>query len=173
MKLLSEIPNSIMGRGRPMKSVIFTGMRKGPQRCKPLNFSVPLIPMKEYGWSRIMALLNLYPGALSPDHLTPGTNEQEAVWTSGSLWTFWRRKMSLAPTGTRKPKLPARSIVPTGYFQSPDGKYFCTDNSKVFWKKWHVTILYQAYINPLALEMDIEIVAHHLCKMWIFYERKR
>ena len=28
-------------------------------------------------------------------------------------------------------------------------------------------------INPLALELDIEIVAHHLCKMWIFYETKK
>jgi len=26
--------------------------------------------------------------------------------------------------------------------------------------------------NPLALEMDIEIVAHHLCKMRIFYKPK-
>ena len=25
-------------------------------------------------------------------------------------------------------------------------------------------------INPLALEMDIYSLAHHLCKMWIFYE---
>jgi hypothetical protein len=28
-------------------------------------------------------------------------------------------------------------------------------------------------INPLALELDIYIVAHHLCKMWIFYEPKK
>ena len=28
------------------------------------------------------------------------------------------------------------------------------------------------FINPLALEMDIWIVAHHLCKMWIVYEPK-
>ena len=27
--------------------------------------------------------------------------------------------------------------------------------------------------NPLALELDIYSLAHHLCKMWIFYERKR
>ena len=27
-------------------------------------------------------------------------------------------------------------------------------------------------INPLAMEMDIEIVAHHLCKIWMFYEPK-
>ena len=25
-------------------------------------------------------------------------------------------------------------------------------------------------INPLALELDIQSLAHHLCKMWIFYE---
>ena len=28
-------------------------------------------------------------------------------------------------------------------------------------------------INPLAPELYIEIVAHHLCKMWIFYEPKK
>ena len=28
-------------------------------------------------------------------------------------------------------------------------------------------------INPLALEMDILIVAHHLYKMWIFYETQQ
>ena len=29
------------------------------------------------------------------------------------------------------------------------------------------------HFNTLALELDIEIVAHHLCKMWIFYEPKK
>jgi hypothetical protein len=28
-------------------------------------------------------------------------------------------------------------------------------------------------LNPLALELDMQIVAHHLCKMWIFYEPKK
>jgi len=28
-------------------------------------------------------------------------------------------------------------------------------------------------INPLALELDIYILVHHLCKMWIFYEPRR
>jgi len=27
-------------------------------------------------------------------------------------------------------------------------------------------------INPLTLELDIYSLAHHLCKMWIFYEHK-
>ena len=27
--------------------------------------------------------------------------------------------------------------------------------------------------NPLALELDIYIVEHHLCKMQIFYEPKK
>jgi len=27
--------------------------------------------------------------------------------------------------------------------------------------------------NPLTLEMDIYSLAHHLCKMWIFYEPRR
>jgi len=27
--------------------------------------------------------------------------------------------------------------------------------------------------NPLALELDIYSLAHHLCKMWIFYEPRR
>ena len=26
------------------------------------------------------------------------------------------------------------------------------------------------YFNPLALELDIYSLAHHLCKMWIVYE---
>jgi len=29
------------------------------------------------------------------------------------------------------------------------------------------------YTNPLALELDIYNLAHHLCKMWIFYEPRR
>ena len=29
------------------------------------------------------------------------------------------------------------------------------------------------FINPLALELDIYSLAHHLCKMWIFYEPRR
>jgi hypothetical protein len=29
------------------------------------------------------------------------------------------------------------------------------------------------YINPLALELDIYSLAHHLCKMGIFYEPRR
>ena len=28
-------------------------------------------------------------------------------------------------------------------------------------------------INPLALELDIYSLAHHLCKMWTFYEPRR
>jgi len=28
-------------------------------------------------------------------------------------------------------------------------------------------------INPLVLELDIYSLAHHLCKMWIFYEPGR
>jgi len=28
-------------------------------------------------------------------------------------------------------------------------------------------------INPLTLELDIYSLAHHLCKMWIFYEPRR
>jgi len=27
--------------------------------------------------------------------------------------------------------------------------------------------------NPLALELDIYSLAHHLCKRWIFYEPRR
>jgi len=27
--------------------------------------------------------------------------------------------------------------------------------------------------NPLALELDIYSLAHHLCKVWIFYEPRR
>ena len=29
------------------------------------------------------------------------------------------------------------------------------------------------HINPLALELDIYSLAHHLCKVWIFYEPRR
>ena len=29
------------------------------------------------------------------------------------------------------------------------------------------------WFNPLALELDIYSLAHHLCKMWIFYEPRR
>jgi len=29
------------------------------------------------------------------------------------------------------------------------------------------------YVNPSALELDIYSLAHHLCKMWIFYEPRR
>ena len=29
------------------------------------------------------------------------------------------------------------------------------------------------YLNPLALELDIYSLAHHFCKMWIFYEPRR
>ena len=34
-------------------------------------------------------------------------------------------------------------------------------------------VLIRGIFNPLALEIEIEIVAHHLCKMWIFYEPKK
>jgi hypothetical protein len=30
-----------------------------------------------------------------------------------------------------------------------------------------------ATINPLAVELDIYSLAHHLCKMLIFYERRK
>jgi len=30
-----------------------------------------------------------------------------------------------------------------------------------------------AYFNPLALELDIHILVHHLRTMWIFYEPRR
>ena len=35
----------------------------------------------------------------------------------------------------------------------------------------HVKEVYT--INPLALELDISIVAHHLCKMWVLYDPKK
>jgi len=31
-------------------------------------------------------------------------------------------------------------------------------------------IIFETHFNPLALELDIYSLAHHLCKMWIFYE---
>jgi len=31
----------------------------------------------------------------------------------------------------------------------------------------------KSYINPSALEMDIQITAHHLCKTWILYKPKK
>jgi len=34
-------------------------------------------------------------------------------------------------------------------------------------------ILCDFHFNPLALELDIYILAHYLCKMWIFYEPRR
>ena len=34
---------------------------------------------------------------------------------------------------------------------------------------WHAHL----HINPLALELDIYSLAHHLYKMWIFYEPRR
>ena len=34
-------------------------------------------------------------------------------------------------------------------------------------------VLREHAINPLALELDICSLAHHLCKMWIFYEPRR
>jgi len=37
-----------------------------------------------------------------------------------------------------------------------------------------VTILGPSFdVNPLALELNIYSLAHHLCKMWIFYEPRR
>ena len=38
---------------------------------------------------------------------------------------------------------------------------------------WRLSAPFNDRFNPLALEMDISIVAHHLCKMWIFYEPKK
>jgi len=35
------------------------------------------------------------------------------------------------------------------------------------------TIVFVHSINPLALELDFYSLAHHLCKMWIFYEPRR
>jgi len=34
-------------------------------------------------------------------------------------------------------------------------------------------ILSQRTINPLAMELDIDSLAHHLCKLWIYYEQRR
>jgi len=34
-------------------------------------------------------------------------------------------------------------------------------------------LLDTGWLNPLALELDIYSLAHHLCKMWIFYEPRR
>ena len=31
----------------------------------------------------------------------------------------------------------------------------------------------RGYLNPLVLELDIYSLAHHLCKIWIFYETKK
>jgi len=31
----------------------------------------------------------------------------------------------------------------------------------------------EGHVNPLALELDIYSLAHHLCKMWIFCELRR
>jgi len=29
------------------------------------------------------------------------------------------------------------------------------------------------YLNPLAMKLDLHSLAHHLCKMWIFYKPRR
>ena len=33
-----------------------------------------------------------------------------------------------------------------------------------------IIIILLTFLNPLALELDLHSLAHHLCKMWIFYE---
>ena len=33
--------------------------------------------------------------------------------------------------------------------------------------------VHRVNFNTLALELDTKIVAHHFCKMWIFYEPKK
>ena len=35
------------------------------------------------------------------------------------------------------------------------------------------TVSFHVRIDPLALELDIYSLAHHLCKMWLFYEPRR
>ena len=37
----------------------------------------------------------------------------------------------------------------------------------------HFKIIECSLLNPLALELDTYSLAHHLCKMWIFYEPRR
>jgi len=37
----------------------------------------------------------------------------------------------------------------------------------------HERVCYEMWINPSALELDIFSLAHHLCKMLIFYEPRR
>ena len=46
------------------------------------------------------------------------------------------------------------------------------------WSDWYFCPILTKFgvstdFNPLALELDIQRVAHHLCKMWIFYEPKQ
>ena len=50
----------------------------------------------------------------------------------------------------------------------------CTQN-KIPWKVSQIKELPLKLVqfNPLALELDIYSLAHHLCKMWIFYESRR
>jgi len=43
----------------------------------------------------------------------------------------------------------------------------CTDIVVQFWMRFETSF------NPLALELDIYSLAHHLCKMSIFYEPRR
>jgi hypothetical protein len=44
---------------------------------------------------------------------------------------------------------------------------------KLFGEHWHHKTNTVVFINPLAPELDIYSLAHHLCEMWIFYEPRR
>ena len=45
-----------------------------------------------------------------------------------------------------------------------------------FWHSWaevNLEVYWHPSINPLALQLDIYSLAHHLCKLWIYYEPRR
>ena len=45
--------------------------------------------------------------------------------------------------------------------------------SVTLWGATNLILIHISHFNPLALELDIYSLAHHLCKMCIFYEPRR
>ena len=93
------------------------------------------------------------PGASDADYSLPLPETTCACWRAAS-YGWWPN--SAGHSGSEEVNLENN---PQSYLVSAMSKGWMAVGESVF--------------NPLALELDLYSLAHHLCKMWIFYELRR
>jgi len=97
-----------------------------------------------------------------------GIATHSALSKSYGRGTQWRSWLTYCATSRKFAGSIPEGVIGTCHWRSPSGR-----TTVMGWTQSLTVMLYMLGVNPLALELDIFSLAHHLWTMWIFYEPRR